>query len=76
MSLLHLQRSLKPYKGEGNILFFRGDVGKQLVCFNEVCALVVLEENDPSRTMQCVLDELLDVILKEIPYSLPRMRDV
>lgn len=71
----------KPSKGEGsNLILSKFDFNKSLEEIDEAFALVVVEENEEKHEVPTLLEpplhEFQDIILDEIPPSLPPMRDI
>ena len=69
----------KPSLGEGSILLTRIEVERALTKFGEGFAIVVREEKDLVDIPLLLipfLEEFGDVVLDEIPFGLPPMRDM
>lgn len=69
----------KPSLGEGSILLTRIEVERAPAEFGERFAIVVRGEKNPVDIPLLLipfLEEFGDVVLDEIPFSLPPMRDM
>ena len=71
---------LSPTKEDSNVLLRKGEVEKEVKNGSEVLALVMVEENNEVNEVppiiQPILEEYHDVVLEEIPPSLPPMHDI
>ena len=74
------ERITKPFIGEGSNLLYNSQFDKTLKGSNEAYALMVMEENEEKlkipSIMQLILEEFHDIVVEEIPLSLPPWRDI
>ena len=67
-------------KGEKSVLMSYGDCKEEIAKGGDVMAVIVVEENEqhnePPPIMKPILEEFRDIVLEEIPYGLPSMRDI